>query len=280
MILVTGATGNIGREVVARLSAEGVPLRVVTRDAKRVAALPPGIERVVGDLRDRATVEQAVRGVRRLFLVSPMDDVEGRAEAVLVEEARRAGVTHVVKLSSLGTGNSGIAGKHRDSEQRLRDSGMAWTFVRPGMFMSNALQWAGNVKAGTPIFTPTASGRMAPIDPRDIAEVAALALTRDGHEGQAYALTGEELLSAHDQVAILSRVLGRPLRCVDVPVEGALANVRKAGMPSWLVEGLGELWAAVRSGKGEVTTPEVARLTGHAPGTFEAWARRHRDAFA
>ncbi|RKH14697.1 SDR family oxidoreductase [Corallococcus sp. CA053C] len=281
MILITGATGNIGKELVTRLAPEGVPLRIVTRDERKVAHLDARIERIIGNLGDRATVQRALQGVERLFMVSLLTGEGDAADPMLIEEARRAGVRHVVKISSLGTnGNSAMGRRHREKERLIEESGMAWTFLRPGSFMSNALQWATPIRTQGTVFTPTADGKLAPIAPGDIAGVAAVALTTAGHEGRIYALTGPELLSAHDQVRILAGVLGKPIKCMDVPVTAAGENVRKSGAPEWMVEGLMELWTAVRTGNGTTRTDEVERLTGRPAQTFEQWCQEHRAAFA
>ncbi|QSQ19531.1 SDR family oxidoreductase [Pyxidicoccus parkwayensis] len=281
MILITGATGNIGSELVQQLSARGAPLRIVTRDERKVAHLDARIERVIGNLSERDTVQRAVRGVERLFMVTLLTGEGDTADPMLIEEARKAGVRHVVKVSSLGTaGKSRMGQMHREKEQLIEASGMGWTFLRPGSFMSNALQWVGPIRAQGKVFTPTADGKVAPIDPKDIAAVAAVALTSSGHEGQVHELTGPELLSAHDQVRILAGILGRTLQCVDVPVTVAGENVRKSGAPDWMVEGLMELWTAIRSGNGGILKDGVQRVTGRPARTFEQWCQEHRGAFS
>ena len=203
MILVTGATGNIGKELVAQLSAQGHPLRVVSRDERKVFQLDPGVERTIGDLRERSTVERAVKGVDRLFVVTGLVDERHSADQMLIEEARRAGVRHVVFISSLGASSTEhrlIGALHREREQFIESSGMSWTFLRPGGFMSNALQWVGTIQSQAKVFTPTGDGKMALISPHDIAAVAAGALITPGHESQTYELTGAELLRTHEHV--------------------------------------------------------------------------------
>ena len=184
MILVTGATGNIGRELVPQLLAKGQALRVVTRDAAKVAQLDPRIERIIGDLRDPDAVKRAVDCAERIFMVSLIADPTQTADRMLLEELRRAGVRQIVKISSRGTGESGIGKLHRDGERQVQASGIAWTFLRPGMFMSNTLGWAPTIKAQGAVYSPFGDGKMAMIAPRDIAAVAAEALTDRRHEGQ------------------------------------------------------------------------------------------------
>ena len=282
MILVTGATGNIGSELVKHLAATGKPLRVVTRSEAKVSHLDPRIERVIGDLHDVSVVRKALQGVERLFMLPVLFDNNHTADRLLLEEAKRAGLKHVVMISSntVRLDIKGIASLHRDKEQLAQESGVPWTLLRPGAFMSNVLQWIPTIKSQSKVFNPTADGKFAPISPHDIASVATLALISDGHEGKTYELTGGQLLSAHDQVRILSDVLNKPIRCVDVPIEADVEKLRAAGIPQLFVDGLAILWARLREGKGTFQTDQVQKLTGKSPQTFETWCQEHRFAFA
>ena len=282
MILITGATGNVGRELVKQLDAQGVPLRVVSRDKAKVAALSQRVERVIGNLRDRATAQDAVSGVERIFMVSLIFDEGQQADRLLIEEALRAGVRHIVKLSTFGTQvalDSPIGRLHREGEQLIEGSGLAWTFLRPGGFMSNSLQWVGTIKSEGAVFNPMGEGKYAPIAPGDIAAVATLALTASGHEGKAYGLTGPEALTTREQVRILSDALGKPIKCVDIPISVAAERLQKAGAPGFLIEGLTYFWNRVKEGTGDFQNNEVERLTGCRARTFEDWCRERRSSF-
>ena len=282
MILITGATGNVGRELVKQLDAQGVPLRVVSRDEAKVAPLNQRVERVIGNLRDRATVQRAVSGVERIFMVSLILDEGQQADRLLIEEALRAGVRHIVKLSTLGARvavDSPIGRLHHEGEQLIEGSGLAWTFLRPGAFMSNTLQWVGTIKSEGAVFNPMGEGKYAPIAPGDIAGVATLALTALGHEGKAYEITGPESFTVREQVRILSDVLGKPIKCVDIPVGVAAERLQKSGAPSFLVEALSYFWNRVKEGNGEFQNNEVERLTGHRAQSFEEWCRQRRSSF-
>jgi (4-alkanoyl-5-oxo-2,5-dihydrofuran-3-yl)methyl phosphate reductase len=282
MILVTGATGNIGAELVKQLAATAKPLRVVTRNETKVSHLDPRIERVIGDLHDPSVVRKAVQGVERIFLLPFLFDSDHAPERLLLEEAKKAGVKHVVMISSgaVRLDVKGIARLHREKEQLVQDSGIPWTFLRPGAFMSNVLQWIPTIKSQSKVFNPTADGKSAPISPSDIASVAALAMTANGHEGQAYEVTGAQLLSVHDQVRILSNVLNRPIQCVDIPIEAGLENLRAAGVPQLIVDSLAIIWARLREGKGTFQTDQFQKLTGKSPQTFETWCQEYQFAFA
>jgi uncharacterized protein YbjT (DUF2867 family) len=282
MILVTGATGNIGTELVKQLAATGKPLRIVTRTEAKVSHLDPRIDRVVGDLHDLSVVRKALQGVERLFMLPILFDNNHSADRLLLHEAKQAEVTHVVMISSnsVGWDDKGIGGLHREKELLVEQTGISRTFLRPGAFMSNVLQWIPPIKSQSKVFNPTADGKFAPISPKDIASVAALALTSSNDEDKTYDLTGGQLLSAHDQVRILSAVLNKPIQCVDIPIEAGLEQLKAARLPQLIVDGLAMVWAHVREGKGTFQTDHFQKLTGKSPQTFETWCQEHQFAFA
>ncbi|HEY5210868.1 MAG TPA: NAD(P)H-binding protein [Stellaceae bacterium] len=279
MILITGATGNIGKELVPQLLAKGETLRVVTRDPARVAHLDPRVERVIGDLRETATVTRAIAGADRVFLIGLIADTTQSADRALITESAKAGVTRIVKISAGGDGTNGIGKLHRDQEELVRQSGVPWTFLRPGMFMSNTLGWAATIKAQGAVFSPFAEGKMAMIAPRDIAAVATAALTDARHEGHIYELFGAELLTVAQQVEILSRVLGKPIKLVDITPAAAGERLAAMGASATLVEGLVALWTSVRNGQVATYNNEVARITGHPAQNFEGFCIAHEAAF-
>lgn len=281
MILVTGATGNIGTELVKQLLAKKCPVRVITRDEKKVSHLDPAVERVIGDRHDQSVVSQALQGVDKLFLLPVLFDKSHEADRLLIEQARPAGVSQIVKISSgaVRIETNAIGRVHREKEQFVEHSGIPWTFLRPGGFMSNTLQWAGTIKSQSKVFNPTGDGKTAPISPYDIAAAAAVALTSSGHEGRAYDLTGPELLSTHDQVNILSKIIGKPIECVDIPIEVAAERAITSGLPEVLVKSLTDLWIQIRKGQGAFHSNEVERLTELPAQTFETWCHEHRSAF-
>ncbi|GAA3177651.1 NAD(P)H-binding protein [Nonomuraea roseoviolacea] len=284
MILVTGATGNVGRELVRELAATGAPFRVLVRDPARAATLPtpPGrAERVVADLDDPATLTPAFAGADRLFLLTPGIGLDHTRNAVAA--ALAAGARHIVHLSSfnvLGDPMPAMGRWHHEREELIRASGIPATFLRPGGFMTNAFDWLPTIRQAGYVLDPSGPGRYAPIDPADIAAVAALALTGDGHRGQQYVLTGEELFTVTEQVGILAAAAGRDIAVREVTTaEEAVASRFPHGAPPALAEAIVEGFHLMRADTAGFRTDTVRRLLGRGPRTFAAWCARNADAF-
>ena len=279
MILVTGATGNIGGKLVQELLALGQPVRVFVRNEAKAAHLGNRVERAVGDLDQPETLAAALQGVDSLFLNTSGFGTQQDENAITA--AKQAGVRHVVKLSTYGAGEPmyQIDRWHHAKEQVLLDAGLPWTMLRPGQFMSNTLQWVGMIKGQGTVYAPGGEGKVAPIDPRDIAAVAAVALTQPGHTEQAYQLTGPELLTVGDQVQIIAGLLGKALQYVDIPLAVAAERMRQGGMPPALVDALMEFQALIGEGKGAYRTNRVEQITGRPAHTFAEWCRAYIGAF-
>lgn len=274
MDLVTGATGNVGLQVMARLCAEGQTVRAFCRHPER-QAFPAGVEVVAGDMADAAAAKAALRGVTRLFLVR----TEGLA--TFWRELLSSNVRHVVFLSS-GTVElpiqTHIGRAHAETEATIEASPLTWSFLRPGAFMSNALRWAPSIRANGVVAAPFADGRSAPVDPRDLGDAAAaLMLAPERYARATPVVTGPEVLSTREQVAILAEVLGRPIQVEDVPEAVARQQMLHA-MPAPMVDSVMALMRlGVANPHPEVRTAEA--ITGRAPRTFRQWATDHREAF-
>ncbi|RII13776.1 NAD(P)H azoreductase [Streptomyces sp. YIM 130001] len=281
MILVTGATGTIGSEVVRLLAARGEQVRALTRDPAR-AKLPAGVDVVRGDFDDPVSLERAAAGATALFLLSAPGPSVSLHDRAMLAPARAAGTRRVVKLSAIGTdepGGARVGAWHAPGEAAVQGSGMAWTLLRPSSFASNAVTWAGALRAGAPIPNLTGAGKQGVVDPRDVAAVAVEALTSAGHADRAYTLTGPELLSVPDQAVRLGDVLGRAVETVDVPLDVARQQLVDSGMDAAFADGVMDGSEFVRGGGGAVLTGEVEDVLGRPPGGFDAWVRDHRDVF-
>jgi uncharacterized protein YbjT (DUF2867 family) len=273
MILVTGATGNVGGALARQLVDRGVAVRAVVRDPSK--PVPPGVSPVVGDLTDAASLRPAFEGVSGLFLMP------GYADEIATEAAK-AGVERIALLSGgsvLATDtDNAVSAYMMRSEAAVRASGVAWTFLRPVSFMTNTFQWLPQLRAGDVVRAPFANVPIATIDPADIAAVAAEALTGEGHADQAYALTGPEALTPAQRVAVLADVLGRPLVFEAESNEDARARML-AEMPEQYVHAFFSFFV---DGTIDETTvrPTVREVTGREPKAFRQWVEENADALA
>jgi uncharacterized protein YbjT (DUF2867 family) len=276
-VLVTGATGNVGAELVRILATAGHPVRALVRDDSRAGALPDHVEAVVGDLNRPETLEPALEGVRGVHLLA---GYAGLADALA--RMRRAGVERVTLQSSSaapsGDTTNTVARYHIESEAAIRESGLDWTFLQPNSFMSNTLQWADAIRRGGVVTAPFAGVPIATIDPRDIAAVAATALTTDGHAGRSYRLSGPESLLPAERAAILGRVLGREVRFEPQSDDDARAEM-SATMPADYVDAFFSFFVDGALDESEVL-PTVEHVLGRPPRTFAAWAEEHAEAFS
>ena len=280
MILVTGATGTVGREVVAQLLAAGESVRALSRDPSK-AHFDGAVELVAGDLTKPETLPAAVAGVDRVFSLAIGPQI-GMQEDNLAQASKKAGVRHIVNISVLGAGEpgrGGVAEWHIAGERAIQSSGVTWTFVRPGAFMSNALFWRYTIKSLGKVFSNYGDGKTTPIHPRDIAAVAVRALTAPGHEEKAYSLTGPQAISVAEQVRILSDAIDKRIEYVPITDEIAREQMQRAGLPSPYIDALLPFGAHVRAGKAAHVLDTVEQVTGKQPLTFAQWAREHAEAF-
>ncbi|GAA4566500.1 NAD(P)H-binding protein [Micromonospora coerulea] len=274
MIVVTGATGNVGRPLVRALAAAGEPVTAVSRQVT-AADLPPGVRPMAADLAEPAGLKAALDGAEALFLLLTGDLLAGGADpGGILDAARDAGVRRVVFLSSQGV----ATGRHPAGlEQAVTASGLDWTVLRPGGFHSNALQWAGTVRQQRLVAAPFGDVALPTVDPADIAEVAAVALRAPGHAGRTYELTGPEPVSPRRQAAAIGQALGEPVRFVEQTAEQARAHLLRF-MPEPVVEATLAILGTPTAAEQRVS-PDVAHVLGRPPRPFAEWARRTVDAF-
>ncbi|MFD3583726.1 SDR family oxidoreductase [Streptomyces sp. NPDC058683] len=281
MILVTGATGTIGSDVVRQLAERGTKVRALTRDPAK-ARVPAGLEVVRGDYGDPASLEAALAGATAVFLLRPPGPDAGE-DATLVAAARTAGVERLVKLSAVFTGDSASgpsAQWHVDGERAVRDSGLAWTVLQPSSFASNTLTWREALRADQPVPNMTGDGASGVIDPRDIAEVAVRALLDAGHAGRTYVLTGPEAITVPGQATVLAGVLGRPVPTRDLSPDETRDFLRTAwGMDGTRADGVLTGLAFVRAGGNALITEDVTEVLGRPARTFRTWAEDNKGLF-
>jgi len=289
MILITGATGNIGGEVVRQLAATGERVRAMARDPFR-ADVPDGAEVVRADFDDVSSLEHAVAGARAVFLATAGPDIP-RHDTAMLAAAAAADVAKVVKLSAIGTTVAGepngpdgqipvkIGTLHRPGEEAIRASGAAWTVLRPSEYASNTLRWAQAIRAGAPVPNMTGSGAQGVVDPRDVAAVAAAVLISPAGDGRVLTLTGPEALSVPDEARLLSLALGRPVETTDVPLDVARRQMLDSGMDPAFVQVAIEGRAFIAAGRNATVTDHVERVLGRPPRTFATWAADHLKAF-
>jgi uncharacterized protein YbjT (DUF2867 family) len=276
MIIVVGGTGRVGRQVVARLSGQGVPVRIVSRGA--VAPGQPGVEAVQADLGDPATLEPHLDGAHSMFLVWPFTspEIAARLAPVVAGMAARH-VSRVVYLSAQP------AGERPESfwalvERAIEDSGADWTFLRPTGFASNTLLWSDQIRSGDVVRWPFGRAARSLIDERDIAAVAACALTEDGHSRARYLLTGPEVLTQAEQVAAIGRAIGRDLAWEELPGDVALERLTAAWGDAEFAANALRTWEFFVDHP-EAVTGTVEQVTGARARTFADWAIANRAEF-
>ncbi|MFD5088473.1 SDR family oxidoreductase [Kitasatospora sp. NPDC058406] len=280
-VLVTGATGRIGRVVIDQLLDAGVPVRALTRRPEAAATLPAKVEVFTGDLTVPETLDPALNGAGAVFLVwtAPPRTTEA------VVERLAAHVRRVVFLSSphrtphpLFQQPNPIAAMHADIERLIAATGLESTVIRPGMLASNApAWWAPAIRAGGVVRWPYGAAESAPVDDRDVATVAARTLHRDGHVGGDYVLTGPESLTQAAQVGLIGDALGRKIDFEEITPD-EFRSLWKGTAPGPVVDMLLAAWSAAVGQPAYVTTA-VADILGTPPRTFRQWAADHATAF-
>jgi uncharacterized protein YbjT (DUF2867 family) len=270
-ILVSNANGKVGQEVVKALIAAGQKVRIGARDIARAKAEFPGADVVELDFAKPATLAAAVAGVSAVFAATPYQLLPD-AEIQLIAAAKTAGVPRIVKMSALGV-EANPESPHSIVEAALAKSGLSWTVLRPTFFMQNySTMSAGSIKAGA-IYEPAAEGASSFIDARDIADVAVAVLTKPGHEGKAYALTGPAALTRAEVAAELSKASGREVKYI--AVDDAALRAGMAGAPPSLIELMSTLFGYVRQGYTAGVSPDVEKVLGRPARDFASFAADH-----
>lgn len=280
MIVVTGATGNVGRPLVRALAAAGAQVTAVSR-ANPGDPLPERVRHRAADLNDAETLRPVLDGAEALFLHDGGGGTRGFSVPDLLDVAKAGGVRRVVLLSSQGVGtrpesvSHGVVGRAR--EDAVRQSGLEWTVLRAGGFDSNAYAWADSVRTRRTVSAPFGDVGLPTVDPDDIAEVAAAVLLGQGHGGQAYELTGPAAVTPRQQAEAIGAALGEPIRFVELTADQAREQMLRF-MPEPVVATTLDILGAPTAAELR-TSPDVERILGRPAGTFAAWAERNVAAF-
>lgn len=282
MILVTGATGNVGREVIRRLEQNNVPLRALSRKPDAVKCTEK-IEWVKDDFTDANSLAQAVAGVDKIVLISPAHPDMVAYQTAVLKAAHAAGVKHIVKLSGLGAGPGAairLPRLHYEIEQKIIDAGIPYTFIRPNLFMQVLLGSADSIANEGAIYAPAGEGAISFTDVNDIANVITCAIGQPGHENKIYEITGPDALTYGHVAELIGNVLGKSIRYVAVSPEVARESMLSSGMDPWLANAFLELFSIYRAGYGAtVSSGTVREITGLSPTSLSVFARTHKVFF-
>ena len=274
-ILVVGSTGTVGSEVVKQLVESGQNVRALGRDPAKATKLGDAIDVAFGDLAKPETLSEAFAGAEKVFILAPpvpnMEDLEANAFAA----AEEAGVKHAVYLSNFGAGvfDDEIWRAHGTNERRLRALKMEWTILRPTRFMTNTPYGWASVREKGQLVEPHGGRKVTLIDPRDIAAVAVKALTKSGHDGKVYELTGEAL-SGTEMAQCLSAALGKSIQFVDATDEETRDDLVRSGLPPPIAEKVLYYFATLREGRWYETST-LRELVGRPPRTYAAWLKEN-----
>ncbi|HEY7050075.1 MAG TPA: SDR family oxidoreductase [Jatrophihabitantaceae bacterium] len=280
-ILVTGATGNTGAPLVDRLVERGADVLAMVRRPADASRLPENVTPVVADFDDAASLAAALGGTDRAYLVTPSSEQAQAQQERFADAAVAAGVQHLVVLSQLASDEHSpvrFLRYHAAVERHVRELGLDYTFLRPNLFFQGLLAFAGSIAAEGRMYAPIGDAKVSAVDVRDIAAVAAAALTEPGHEGQTYTITGPNAITHAEMAAALGAAVGRPIAFADVPPE-AFAGAIEGILPPWQVAGLLEDYAHYRRGEAAQITPTVEEITGRPPRDVREFARDYASFF-
>lgn len=260
-------------------------MRAMVRSRDRAKALDglAGVELTIGDFDDSSTIERALQGIEKAFLLTNSSERAEARQRAFVDTARRTGLKHIVKLSQLAASESSpvrFLRYHAAVERAIVESGIAYTFLRPNLFMQGLLAFRASIKAESKFFAAAGDAKISVVDVRDNAAAAAAALTESGHEGRIYDLTGPEALTHAEMAAFISDAVGRPITFVDVPPAAMRQALLGVGLPLWQADGIIEDYAHYQRGEASALTSGVEDAAGQRPRSFSAFARDYANAFS
>jgi uncharacterized protein YbjT (DUF2867 family) len=280
MILITGASGNVGKEVLKEAAQAGLRVRATFQSVTKAATAPSGVEIATMDYNQPETLRAALKDVDKVFLVGPPAQNLVTLERKAVDAIKQAGGIHVVKLSAMGGRAAIYPRQHADSEDYVKSSGVPYTFLRPNGFMQNLVNYnAPTINTQNAFYGSQGEGKVSHVDVRDVAAVALKALTEDRHQGKSYTLTGPRALSNAELAQILSDDLGRDIRYLDLPADQFKQALLDAGLPEWSATALIDLQQLYRNGGASAVTNDIEQVLGRKPVSFAQFSRDYAQAF-
>jgi uncharacterized protein YbjT (DUF2867 family) len=283
LILVTGATGNTGSALLQQLEARGAHVRAMVRGrAGKAQPRDTSATIVVGNFDDPRSLQAALEGVTRAYLVTPSTAEAEAQQLRFAELAAAAGVTHLVKLSQFAADEASpvrFLRYHAAVERRIQELGMDFTFLRPNLYFQGLLAFQPMIAKEGRFVAPIGDARVSAVDVRDIAAVTAIVLTEPGHEGKTYTITGPAAVTHHQMASAIGEAIGRDVVFADVPPQAFAGALGAAGVPPWQVDGLIEDYAHYARGEAAAIHPHVRDVTGVEPRDIRTFARDYARAF-
>lgn len=284
MILITGATGTNGSEITKQLLAQGSKVRILVRDSQKAASLQSlGAEIVEGSFSDIDSLKNALNGVEKAFMLSPLAAEMVQFQENFIEAAKTQNIQHLVKFSGMGASVEApieIARLHGQAEEMVEASGIPFTHLRPTSFMQNTLALAGSIKSQGAFYQPAGEAKISHVDVRDIASVAVKVLTEEGHLGKAYDITGPEPLSFDEIAQKISAVIGKPVKYISVSGDDFKQSLIGFGASEWLATVVTELYEGVyQKGWASGVTDSIKTVAKKEPITFDKFVEDYRQVF-
>ncbi|WP_316826929.1 SDR family oxidoreductase [Pedobacter miscanthi] len=283
-ILVTGATGSVGSALAVQLAQSNIPFRALIRTLDKAGNLKQlnGIELVIGDFNDNQSITNALKGIEQVFLLSNSSEEAESLQCNFVEAAAKSNVKHIIKLSQFAADvNSPVRflRYHAAVEQKIKEKGLQYTFLRPNLFMQGLLGFAVPIKYQQQFFATAGDAKISLVDIRDIAAVALEALIAKDKENKIYNITGPEAISHEEIAKLLSVVLGKEIKYINVSDEEMQKALLQVGFPNWQAAGLIEDYAHYARGEAAMVSHVVKEVTGKAPRRFVDFVKEYKSAF-
>ena len=283
MILITGATGKTGSAAVQELSNQNIPFRVLIRNEDKLNQITDmGGEVIIGAIENDAALNQSMEGVQKALVLLPNSEQQLFLEKKVVDAALEANVQHIVKMSSMEAvpeATSPIPKLHMQSENYIKNSGMNWTMIKPNFFMQNLLGSGKTIVEQNKFFLPMGEGKAGMIHTKDVGTVIAKVLSEDGHEGQNYEVTGPEILSFHDVAEIFSKVLGKKVDYINVPIDEYKKTLSQFLTNQWHLDSVIDLFKDIAEGGIEDKTDTFEDLIGKSPCSLEQFIQEYSFVF-